>query len=483
MSYARIAAIVAAALIWWGGEANAAGPLRAFRAGFWSGGAYTDDRTGSFTHCSAGVAYDSGINMFILVTDAGRWWLGFVDRQWAFAPQAKLPVALRFDGGPRAALVATIPNRQVVLVLLPDDERMIDRLRRSSELSLIADGQSDLFKLSGASAAMAELANCVQNRSRSRRVPRRRRRGPSPRPSPRSSRRLPCRPTIGRAPAETPPAGDSGAHGRRTTARERGRTGSAAWERHRAAGLSRCCVHQPGATRGDAAGTRFEGTRAPAGSAAGQGERRTGAGRGCAFGLHGDARGGICRARRAETAHRRRCTGIFAASSRRRAAPDDADRFRGSPAGAGFLYHGAAAERAPRRDRQAGGAGELHRRVAVGQCRRCGQDHPAGPRCQRHRHRLQSDRGRSADVQRGFRDGAIERHIRQRHGVQRRPVVHRGRRATHRAIFYYAAPPGRIRGICRGRQQQGRSRCRRRPTGRASTLFTRAAVRAAGNGG
>ncbi len=205
MSYARIAAIVAAALIWWGGEANAAGPLRAFRAGFWSGGAYTDDRTGSFTHCSAGVAYDSGINMFILVTDAGRWWLGFVDRQWAFAPQAKLPVALRFDGGPRAALVATIPNRQVVLVLLPDDERMIDRLRRSSELSLIADGQSDLFKLNGASAAMAELANCVQ-----RSVALEARASPAPprtlaatEPAIESAPAL--SPTIGRAPAETPP--------------------------------------------------------------------------------------------------------------------------------------------------------------------------------------------------------------------------------------------------------------------------------------
>ncbi len=121
MSYARIAAIVAAALVWCAGMADAAGPLRAFRVGFWSGGAYTDDRTGSFTHCSAGVAYDSGINMFILLTDAGRWWLGFIDPQWAFAPQAKLPVALRFDNGRRVAVVGTIPNRQVVLVVLPDD--------------------------------------------------------------------------------------------------------------------------------------------------------------------------------------------------------------------------------------------------------------------------------------------------------------------------------------------------------------------------
>lgn len=162
MSYARVAAVLAAALVWWGGMAEAAGPLRPFRVGFWSGGAYTADQTGSFTHCSAGVAYDSGINMFILVTDTERWWLGFVDRRWAFAPQAKLPVELRFDGGPPAAMVATIPNRQVVLVVLPDEARMIERLRRSAELSLIVDRQSYLFALSGARAAMAELQDCVQ---------------------------------------------------------------------------------------------------------------------------------------------------------------------------------------------------------------------------------------------------------------------------------------------------------------------------------
>ena len=69
MSFARIAAVAAAALVAWCATANAGGPLRPFKQGFWSGGAYTDDRTGAFTHCSAGVAYDSGINLFVLVTE------------------------------------------------------------------------------------------------------------------------------------------------------------------------------------------------------------------------------------------------------------------------------------------------------------------------------------------------------------------------------------------------------------------------------
>jgi hypothetical protein len=162
MSFARIAAIVAVASMLWGSSASAAGPIRAFQAGLWTGGAYTDDRTGDFTHCSAGVAYDSGINMFILVTGDGHWWLGFINPRWSFAPKEKMPVELRFDGGPRLAMTATVPSRLIVLVPLPSDPRLIDRLGRSAELVLVAEGRSFFFQLSGTPAVTAELKACVE---------------------------------------------------------------------------------------------------------------------------------------------------------------------------------------------------------------------------------------------------------------------------------------------------------------------------------
>jgi hypothetical protein len=162
MSFARIAAIAAAALVLWGGSASAAGPIRGFQAGLWSGGAYTDERTGDFTHCSAGVAYDSGINMFILVTNDHRWWLGFINPRWSFAPNEKMPVELRFDEGPRLAMTAMVPSRLIVLVPLPSDPRLIDRLGRSAELNLVAEGRSFFFQLSGTPAVTAQLKNCVQ---------------------------------------------------------------------------------------------------------------------------------------------------------------------------------------------------------------------------------------------------------------------------------------------------------------------------------
>jgi len=161
MSFAWISAIaVAVSALWWG-SASAAGPLRLFKDGFWSGGAYTDDRTGVFTHCSAGVAYGSGISLFLLTTDSHSWWLGFIDPQWSLPPNSKVLVQLRFGNHPPFEQLATIPSRQLALVPLPDSSRLIHAFRRTSKLNLVAEGRSFFFKLRGSSVVMDQLTNCV----------------------------------------------------------------------------------------------------------------------------------------------------------------------------------------------------------------------------------------------------------------------------------------------------------------------------------
>src|ERR1700761_8536433 len=117
MSLTRFAAVTVAASILCCGAADAGGPLRVFKHGLWSGGAYTDDRTGVFSHCSAGVAYDTGINLFVLVTADYRWWLGFINSEWSFKPKVKLPVRLRLDDGATSLeRQAIIPNGQLILI-------------------------------------------------------------------------------------------------------------------------------------------------------------------------------------------------------------------------------------------------------------------------------------------------------------------------------------------------------------------------------
>jgi hypothetical protein len=110
MSLARTAALAATALFLLCSAARAAGPYRPFQTGLWLGGAYTDDRTGSFSHCSAGVVYDGGINLFVVSTEGHGWWLGFTSPQWSLTPSASTPVKLQFDGRPPVEVLGTIAD-------------------------------------------------------------------------------------------------------------------------------------------------------------------------------------------------------------------------------------------------------------------------------------------------------------------------------------------------------------------------------------
>jgi hypothetical protein len=163
MSCTRFAAVTVAVSILCCGAVEAGGPLRVFKQGFWSGGAYTDDRTGVFSHCSAGVAYDSGINLFVLVTADYRWWLGFINPEWAFKPNVKTPVRLRLeDGGTSLDRQAIIPNGQLMLIPLPDSPRLVDGFRHSSWLALETEGRSFFFRLREIPAVMDGLTSCIR---------------------------------------------------------------------------------------------------------------------------------------------------------------------------------------------------------------------------------------------------------------------------------------------------------------------------------
>jgi hypothetical protein len=61
---------------------NAAGPFGSIHIGNWSGGAYTDDKTGAFSHCVAGTSYASGIYVVVTQTVDGKWLLGFANSSW-----------------------------------------------------------------------------------------------------------------------------------------------------------------------------------------------------------------------------------------------------------------------------------------------------------------------------------------------------------------------------------------------------------------
>lgn len=162
MIFARTAVLAIAALTLSCGSVIAGGPYRPFQVGLWSGGAYTDDRTGGFSHCSAGVVYDSGINLFVVSTEAHGWWLGFTNQSWLLTPSAGITAKLQFDSRPPLEIQATIPDHQLLLVPLPDDPHVIDTFWHSTKITVVTQQYSFSLGLAATSELGAELANCVR---------------------------------------------------------------------------------------------------------------------------------------------------------------------------------------------------------------------------------------------------------------------------------------------------------------------------------
>ena len=161
MFFTRTAVLAIAALTLLSGGATAGGPYRPFQLGLWSGGAYTDDRNGSFSHCSAGVVYDSGVSLFVVSTEAHGWWLGFASPNWSLTPSTGISVKLQFDDRPAVEIAATIADRQLLLVPMPEETRLIDTFWHSSKIEVVAQQRSFSLSLVATSGLASEMASCV----------------------------------------------------------------------------------------------------------------------------------------------------------------------------------------------------------------------------------------------------------------------------------------------------------------------------------
>jgi hypothetical protein len=73
-------------------SAFAAGPYQKFQSDNWSGGAYTDDTTRTFSHCAASTAYRSNILFFVAVNRSMQWNLGFLRPDWNLKTGEVIPV-------------------------------------------------------------------------------------------------------------------------------------------------------------------------------------------------------------------------------------------------------------------------------------------------------------------------------------------------------------------------------------------------------
>ena len=127
--------------------ALARGPLGLIKVGNWTGGAYTNDATGAFSHCAAGTPYRSGIYFMVGMDAAGGWTLGFAHPSWRLQANEAFPIDLTFDGQAQFHVFgAALANNQV-RVPMPVNSALMAQFRKSVSMSALARGQLFEFRL------------------------------------------------------------------------------------------------------------------------------------------------------------------------------------------------------------------------------------------------------------------------------------------------------------------------------------------------
>ena len=153
-----IAVAFASALIW--SNAFAAGPFGSIHVGNWSGGAYTDDKTGALSHCVAGTTYASGITLLFGQNAAGNWLLGLTHPSWRLDQGETIAIDVTFDGQAQFHLFGTVVPPVLVTAIVPN-ATAIDQLRKAQLMVAVTKGQTFQFNLNSTGQLLPVIANCI----------------------------------------------------------------------------------------------------------------------------------------------------------------------------------------------------------------------------------------------------------------------------------------------------------------------------------
>jgi S1-C subfamily serine protease len=139
-------------------SAFAKGPFGSIRVGEWKGGAYTDDKTGAFSHCAAGVSYRNGNYVVVSKLLNGSWSLGFANPGFHFTTGEKLAIGLSFDGLAPTQFAGIAIDTQLAGIIVPD--YVLAAFRKSRLMKAEIAGAEYGFALTTTDRVAASVENC-----------------------------------------------------------------------------------------------------------------------------------------------------------------------------------------------------------------------------------------------------------------------------------------------------------------------------------
>lgn len=141
--------------------AASAGQIAELSSGAWNGGAFTDNHTGSFSHCAVNAKYKSGVALYFAVSGSRQWSMGFAADHWQFKRGQRYQVHYQVDDGPVIKTVAVAKSSALVQVHLPVNGRLFSRFQAASTLKVAAGRTVMRFALTGAGPMLEKLVRCA----------------------------------------------------------------------------------------------------------------------------------------------------------------------------------------------------------------------------------------------------------------------------------------------------------------------------------
>ncbi len=143
------------------GSVEARGPYGTINVGNWKGGAFTDDRTGEFSHCGATAMYQNGFYFVVMIDGKPSWSLGLAHESWTLSSGKAFPIQLTFDGQAPVNVHGIAITDKLLRVPMPDTSNLIAQFRKAKSMSAYAQGQLLQFNLDQTAQLLPTLANCV----------------------------------------------------------------------------------------------------------------------------------------------------------------------------------------------------------------------------------------------------------------------------------------------------------------------------------
>jgi len=137
-----------------------------FTVGNWEGGAYSNDRTGDFSHCAAVASYRHGVSLFFMVTKDFEWAVAFRSDKFSVKPGRTIKVGIALDSRRTAQVEAYAIDSKFLRVSLDPKADLFRRFQQAAVLRLEGSDRTYEFNLTNTRQMLPRLLECASARSK-----------------------------------------------------------------------------------------------------------------------------------------------------------------------------------------------------------------------------------------------------------------------------------------------------------------------------